>query len=134
MSRPLPSPRQKRQTKKYVSFSSFFNFDTDVFQAKTSAVTKPAVKWAGPLVRRTAPKKGGKVMAPFVPLLEKEYEEMRAKFYDEPTQEDLGAVFEAGLANGTLIADEDEDPLDFEYPEEPDSVRFDLFGKQLHSQ
>ncbi len=53
---------------------------------------------------------------------------MRKKFYEEPTQEDFGDIFEAGIANGTLIADEDEDEDMFEYPEEPDSVRIGMIG------
>ncbi len=35
-------------------------------------------------------------------------------------------VLEEGLADGTIIIDEDD--LDYEYPEEPDSFRFNLYG------
>lgn len=45
---------------------------------------------------------------------------MRKKFYEEPTYQDLGDVFIDGLANGTLVVDEDEEAYD--YPEEPDST------------
>lgn len=75
--------------------------------------------------------KADKQVVPYRPLSAKEYEEMRRKFYDEPTQEDLGKIFAEGIANGTLIADEDED--DFKYPDEPDSFRFSFFGKSSSS-
>ncbi len=68
---------------------------------------------------------------PPIPFLsDKELEELRAKFYDEPTHQDLGDIFAEGIANGTLRIDEDEDDMD--YPEQPDDTfALNFFGKSI---
>ncbi len=76
------------------------------------------------VVMQTPQKPTQKVLArpatPFPRFNEKELEEMRKKFYEEPTYQDLGDIFIDGLANGMLVVDEDEEAYD--YPEEPDST------------
>ncbi len=66
-------------------------------------------------------------VVPYRRLSNKELEEMCRKFYEEPTQDDFSRVFEEGLADGTIVIDEDD--LEIEYAEEPDSIRFTLYSK-----
>ncbi len=91
---------------------------------KTVKVVAPKPK----TVKVVAPKNKASLV-PFRRMTNKELEEMHRKFYEEPTQDDFSRVFEEGLADGTLIVDEDEDDMELDYAEEPDSSRFNIFGE-----
>ncbi len=127
-----PTPALKQQNKKVRSNNLLSPLDTDLFQKKPTIViqtpvkTQPSakaktpypVKIAGVLIQNVAPKKTGTALQPFIPMTYREHEEMCKKFYEEPTQEDFGDIFGAGIADKDM----------FKYPEEPDSVRISMIG------